>query len=63
MIADWWDAWNIRLGEALLKTTKYNRQGLTNSYQDRLRRLYVRLDAALLETRLRGHLPVSDPGR
>ena len=50
-LADWWDGWKIRLRKVLLATTKTARQGLTRSYRQRLKRLYVRLDAALLEAR------------
>ena len=51
----------IRLRKVLMVSTKQARQGLTSSYHHRLRRLYVRMDAALLETHSRDHLPVSDP--
>ena len=50
-LADWWDEWKIGLRKVLLATTKTARQGLTRSYRQRLERLYVRLDVALLETR------------
>ena len=50
-LAEWWDEWKIRLRKVLLATTKTARQGMTTSYRQRLRRLYVRLDAALLVAR------------
>ena len=50
-LADWWDEWKIGLRKVLLATTKTARQGLARSYVQRLKRLYVRLDMALLETR------------
>ena len=50
-LADWWDEWKIGLRKVLLATTKTARKGLTRSYVQRMKRLFVRLDAALLETR------------
>ncbi|CAI5703594.1 unnamed protein product [Peronospora effusa] len=50
-LADWWDEWKIRLRKVLVENTKIARQSLTRSYRLRLKRLYVRLDAALLEAR------------
>ena len=50
-LADGWDEWKIELRKVLLATTKTVRQGLTRSYRQKLKHLYVRLDAALLETR------------
>ena len=55
-LANWWDEWKIKLRKILLSTTKTARQGLTRSYSQRLKRLYVRLDAALLETRSSANL-------
>ena len=50
-LADWWDEWKIGLRKVLLETTKTARQGLMCSYRQRLKRLYVRMGAALLKTR------------
>ncbi|CAI5717474.1 unnamed protein product [Peronospora effusa] len=50
-LADWWDEWKINIRKVLVATTKISRQNLTRSYIQRLKRLYVRLDAALLEAR------------
>ena len=50
-LAGWWDGWETQLRKDLLAHTRKARQGLTKSYQQRLRRLYVRLDSALLEAR------------
>ena len=50
-LADWSDEWKIGLRKVLLETTKTARQGLMCSYRQRLKRLYVRMGAALLKTR------------
>jgi hypothetical protein len=59
-MADWWDTWKIRLRKVLLATTKTARQGLTKSYRQRLRGLYVRLDASLVVARTPGTSPTGD---
>ncbi|CAH0488121.1 unnamed protein product [Peronospora farinosa] len=48
-LAEWWDEWKIRLRKVFVATTKIARQSLTRSYRQRLKCLYVRLDAALSE--------------
>uniref|UniRef100_M4B8S5 Uncharacterized protein n=1 Tax=Hyaloperonospora arabidopsidis (strain Emoy2) TaxID=559515 RepID=M4B8S5_HYAAE len=47
-LAEWWDSWKMRLRISLLSPTKAARQRMTRSYKQRLRRLYERLDDALL---------------
>ena len=51
ILADWWDYWNISLRKVYLAATNTARQGLTKRYRQRLHRLYVRLNTALLVAR------------
>ena len=50
-LAKWWDGWKTGLRKVLLETTKTSHQGLTRSYRQRMKCLYVDLYAALPETR------------
>ena len=62
-LADWWDDWKISLRKALLADTKTARRGLTKIYRQRLHRLYVRLNTALLVARNPDTSPSDDHER
>ena len=59
-LAGWWDDWNISIRKVLLAATNTSRQGLTKSNRQRLHRLYVELNTAILVARTPDTSPSSN---